>query len=282
MCYVIVCVRMSVRMLKNLAIVVLTRCEALSISESFSSLSIVGGTSVYLISILTESDFGAVTGTPTIFSQPRHILVLWPIHKTMAELKKLISTRRGFRAHLTKMLQTLAELLDSEHPPNEDNLPALKDLHKQLQRKEELISGLDAKILEGITSDDDIEAKILQTEEINSSISTAKAKISRCLSSTTPTEVTPRRPGIHSSPPDHVTRLSKLDLPQFTGNPLHWQSFWDCFEATVHSNTSLTGVQKLSYLRAQLCGDAARVIAGFELTNSSYDHSIALLKERFE
>ena len=67
MYYVIVCVRMSVRVLKNLVIVVLTRCEALSISESFSALSIVGGTSVYLISILTEYDFGAVTGTPTIY-----------------------------------------------------------------------------------------------------------------------------------------------------------------------------------------------------------------------
>ena len=28
-------------------------------------------------------------------------------------------------------------------------------------------------------------------------------------------------------------------------------------------------------------GDAARVIAGFQLTNNSYDHSIALLKQRF-
>ena len=74
---------------------------------------------MYLIPILTEYNFGAVTGTPTILSQPRYLLVLWPIHEAMAELKKLISTRRGFRAHLTKMLQTLAELLDREQPLNE-------------------------------------------------------------------------------------------------------------------------------------------------------------------
>lgn len=66
-----------------------------------------------------------------------------------------------------------------------------------------------------------------------------------------------------------------MDLPQFTGNPLFWQSFWDCFDAAVHSNT---GVQKLSYLHAQLLGDAIRIIAGFQ---SNYEHSIALLKERF-
>ena len=123
--------------------------------------------------------------------------------------------------HLTKMLQTVAELLNSEQSLNEDNLAALKDLREQIQPKEELILGLDARILKGITSYDDIGVEILQTEEINSSISTAKAKILRHLSSTTSTEVSPRRPEVHSSPPDHVTHLPKLDLPQFTSNPLH-------------------------------------------------------------
>jgi len=67
-------------------------------------------------------------------------------------------------------------------------------------------------------------------------------------------------------------------LPQFTGNPLLWQFFWDCFEAAVHSNESLNGVQKLSHLCAQL-QDAALVIA--QLTNANYEHSKALLKEPF-
>ena len=40
-------------------------------------------------------------------------------------------------------------------------------------------------------------------------------------------------------------------------------------------------MQKFCYIYAQLCRDAARVIVGFQLTNSSYDHSIALLKDRF-
>ena len=43
----------------------------------------------------------------------------------------------------------------------------------------------------------------------------------------------------------------------------------------------MTGVQKLSYLQAQLHGDAARVIAGFQLTNDNYGHSVTLLKDRF-
>ena len=60
-----------------------------------------------------------------------------------------------------------------------------------------------------------------------------------------------------------------------------WQSFWDCFEASIHTNNNLTGVQKLGYLRGQLQGEASRVIAGFPLTNPNYQHSVALLQERF-
>ena len=67
-------------------------------------------------------------------------------------MKKLISTRQGFRAHSIKMLQTLAELLNKVKPLNEDNLTTLKDLHEQFQRKEESISRLDMKMLKGITT----------------------------------------------------------------------------------------------------------------------------------
>ena len=80
---------------------------------------------------------------------------------------------------------------------------------------------------------------------------------------------------------ENITRLPKLDLPYFEGNPLNWQPFWDCFQAAVDSNRSLTGVQKLSYLRAQLRGEASRVIAGFQLTNASYADSVQLLRDRF-
>ena len=141
------------------------------------------------------------------------------------------------------LLQSLTEILNNEQPLRVDNIATIRDLHEQLQRKQELISGLDAKILKA-TSEEEIEAEILHTEQISSSISTAKVKITHRLSTTTPAKVTARRPEAHTSAQEHVTRLPKLDLPQFAGNPLHSQSFWDCFEATVHISPFLTGVQK--------------------------------------
>ena len=37
----------------------------------------------------------------------------------------------------------------------------------------------------------------------------------------------------------------------------------------------------MSYLRAQLKGEASKVIGGFQLTNANYNHSVTLLQERF-
>ena len=88
----------------------------------------------------------------------------------------------------------------------------------------------------------------------------------------------------HSSDGAHhsISRLPKLSLPYFSGDPLMWQTFWDSFSAAVHINPNLTGIQKFNYLRAQLKGDATRVVAaGFPLTDVNYQQSITLLRERF-
>ena len=102
--------------------------------------------------------------------------------------------------------------------------------------------------------------------------------------STTTSSSHPREPTQQTEAPQggySTTRLPKLDIPVFTGEPLEWQSFWDCFEAAIDTNPSLTGVQKLSYLRTQLRGEATRAIAGFPLTNLNYHHSVLILKDRY-
>ena len=100
--------------------------------------------------------------------------------------------------------------------------------------------------------------------------------------------ITPSASNVASPPTNHsltssgaTTRLPKLNIPVFSGEALQWQSFWDCFEAAVHDNPSLTSVQKLNYLRAQLQHDAARVVAGFPLTGVNYEHSVTLLRQRY-
>ena len=78
-----------------------------------------------------------------------------------------------------------------------------------------------------------------------------------------------------------ISRLPKLSLPSFSGDPLSWQTFWDSFSAAVDSSPVLSGVQKFNYLRTLLQGEAARAVAGFPLTDANYSHSVEILKERF-
>ena len=87
--------------------------------------------------------------------------------------------------------------------------------------------------------------------------------------------------GSNSSVSLNVSRLPKLTLPTFDGNPLYWQSFWDSYRAAVHDHPNLSDIQKFNYLRAQLRGNASRSISGFPLTNANYQRSIELLRERF-
>ena len=47
------------------------------------------------------------------------------------------------------------------------------------------------------------------------------------------------------------------------------------------NHDSLSDIQKFSYLRSLLQGDAARVIEGFPLTHTNYIQAVELLKERF-
>jgi len=65
----------------------------------------------------------------------------------------------------------------------------------------------------------------------------------------------------------------------FSGNALEWQSLWDGLEAAVHDNPTISGVQKLNFLRSLLHGETLQVVARF--TSDNYDHSLTLLKDRY-
>ena len=78
----------------------------------------------------------------------------------------------------------------------------------------------------------------------------------------------------------NTVKLPKLDFKKFSGGLLSWLEFWDSVNSAIHSNPSLSPVEKMNYLRAQLEGDAVDVISGLSLTNANYEQSIKLLKER--
>nr|XP_006823031.1 PREDICTED: uncharacterized protein LOC102803240 [Saccoglossus kowalevskii] len=84
-----------------------------------------------------------------------------------------------------------------------------------------------------------------------------------------------------STPTRTAISLPKLQLQTFSGNVVEWHSFYDIFKSTIHADTSLDPVQKFTYLRSMLQGEAADTIARLTLTDGNYCHAIDLLVERY-
>ena len=75
-------------------------------------------------------------------------------------------------------------------------------------------------------------------------------------------------------------KLPKLNLPNFDGNYLNCQEFWDIFKSTIPEQ-DLPNFTRLSYLKGFLCGAAATAISGIPVTNDNYDSTIKLLTDKF-
>lgn len=76
-----------------------------------------------------------------------------------------------------------------------------------------------------------------------------------------------------SEAPESVThvRLPKLSLPTFSGKYDEWFPFFDVFNSIIHSNASLSNVQRLQYLRASVTGEASDVINSLEISDLNYE-----------
>ena len=57
--------------------------------------------------------------------------------------------------------------------------------------------------------------------------------------------------------------------------------FWDTFNSTIHTNPSLSIVDKFNYLVSLLESSAAEAIAVLSITAANYDEALSILKKRF-
>ncbi|XP_055633331.1 uncharacterized protein LOC129773712 [Toxorhynchites rutilus septentrionalis] len=88
-------------------------------------------------------------------------------------------------------------------------------------------------------------------------------------------------PPVHVNPTMSV-KLPELRIPEFSGKPEQWIEFRDLFKAVIHSNTQLSAVQKLHYLRSSLAGDASRLISSTALTADNYPIAWKIITDRYE
>ena len=76
-------------------------------------------------------------------------------------------------------------------------------------------------------------------------------------------------------------KLPKFQIEKFSGDPKQYRAFKDAFYLVANENNDWTDVQKFTYIRSYLTGDALRLQAGLALTSSNYRVALKLSERRF-
>ncbi|GFT30289.1 uncharacterized protein TNCV_3467321 [Trichonephila clavipes] len=77
-------------------------------------------------------------------------------------------------------------------------------------------------------------------------------------------------------------RLPKLSIPHFDGHFKDWINFKDLFVSTVHSQVSISNVEKFQYLKGLLANEPALLIKHMPISNDSYEKAWQKLLDRFD
>ena len=84
----------------------------------------------------------------------------------------------------------------------------------------------------------------------------------------------------HAQRKSHLN-LPKLDIQTFDGDLLRWKEFWDSYSTCIDDNVDLSNIEKFTYLKSKLSGEAHDSISGLELSNENYPVALSILKDRF-
>ncbi|XP_026746148.1 uncharacterized protein LOC113507492 [Trichoplusia ni] len=76
-------------------------------------------------------------------------------------------------------------------------------------------------------------------------------------------------------------KLPRMVLPTYSGSYQDWQPFEDTFKALIHTNKSLSNVQKLHYLKSCLEGEAKNTIKHIQVTEHNYEEAWSVLRNRY-
>ncbi|XP_011858062.1 PREDICTED: uncharacterized protein LOC105555647 [Vollenhovia emeryi] len=77
-------------------------------------------------------------------------------------------------------------------------------------------------------------------------------------------------------------KLPEASLPKFDGQYENWLSFKNTFLVMIDSQTDLSEVQKLQYLKSALTGEAANKLKILSIEGSNYQKAWELLKRSYE
>lgn len=203
-------------------------------------------------------------------------------------MDKLVSKRGGIRGSNTKLLEKIENFLkDVNVDENKSKvIESIRGFIAQLNEKEKNLKDINEQI-ENLCTAQEIAAEVETSLEITEKIIDCKSRLNYLLDTLiTPVSLPTSEVTNSGSQPVQMareikTKLPRLEIPKFFGEASNWLSFWNQYENSIHSNNTLTKIEKFNYLKMFVGGNALSAISGFSLSNDNYDSAIQLLKERF-
>ena len=189
----------------------------------------------------------------------------------MAALVRKQSRRKGLRTNLESLILRMNDALSDEAASK----ATLLGLKNNLCNAVEHLATIDEEIL-GLLDPDDVENDVLESCKVLDPTYGILAEVNLKLESL---DISLKAPS--SSSTAAKVKLPKLELPNFKGDPLKWQGFWDMFQSSVHENDSINDIDRFSYLKRYLSGQALDAVSGLSLTSSNYIEAVKILQDRY-
>ena len=180
----------------------------------------------------------------------------------METLKRSI---RGHKAHITVLRNKVTDVLER------NEIPEIRNLRDSLMTAIEKVESLNEQICILITTEETLIEEMTQAGEYSFIVRSDIHRLNE--------ELTRAAPPVYLPTKSIVAKLPKLNIKKFDGDFTQWSSFWDIFNASVHKRTDLEGVEKFTYLKGLLEGDALKLVEGFNLEAQYYDEAVKLLQD---
>ena len=177
----------------------------------------------------------------------------------MASKETLIAQRGGQRASATKCIANAKLEMSKEEEEGADS-EILDSFYDKLSKKISKIKIYDSQILETLTTDAELSEETFSSDEKNIEIEITMKTLKSILRKAKKDKDEAVSKNEKGGP--SFTKLPKLEIKWFSGDPLEFPTFRQQFEASI-GRSNLADVAKFSYLKNLLRGRQAEQLQGF-------------------
>ncbi|XP_043468116.1 uncharacterized protein LOC122502236 [Leptopilina heterotoma] len=209
------------------------------------------------------------------------------------ELTKLTRKRGAAKARVTtfrNFVMSIKETLDANNPLTEHKCV---ELQQRLDKISDVLSDFDnhQTEIELIVEEDSLPGQYRERAEFEDlfykTTALAQCILDHMRKPEVKIESDDGSASVHNSQGNQINatnrvKLPVLTLPKFDGSYDQWLVFYDTFKSEIHSNDSISAVQKFRYLSSLLTGDAVQVIKGLEISAANYQEAWELLEKRYK